>query len=103
MIAEASNVALPERFYVWLREVVFTNPHVSKVILFGSRARGDHRERSDIDLAISVDERREWHKIDGLCEEQAPTLLRIDLVNLASAPAVLLSQIAAEGIVLYER
>lgn len=24
----------------------------SKLVLFGSRARGDHRERSDIDLAV---------------------------------------------------
>lgn len=27
-------------------------PHVEKVILFGSRARGDERERSDIDIAV---------------------------------------------------
>ena len=27
--------------------------HVEKVILFGSRARGDYKERSDIDLAFS--------------------------------------------------
>ena len=26
--------------------------HVQKVILFGSRARGDHRRTSDIDLAV---------------------------------------------------
>ena len=26
---------------------------VEKVILFGSRARGDYKERSDIDLAVS--------------------------------------------------
>lgn len=27
--------------------------HVEKVILFGSRARGDNRPNSDIDLALS--------------------------------------------------
>ena len=26
---------------------------IEKVILFGSRARGDNREKSDIDLAVS--------------------------------------------------
>ena len=26
--------------------------HADKIVLFGSRARGDHKERSDIDLAI---------------------------------------------------
>ena len=28
--------------------------HVQKVILFGSRARGDYWERSDIDLAVCL-------------------------------------------------
>lgn len=27
---------------------------VERVVLFGSRARGDYRERSDIDLAVSA-------------------------------------------------
>ena len=26
--------------------------HIQKLILFGSRARGDQRERSDVDLAV---------------------------------------------------
>ncbi len=29
--------------------------NVQKVILFGSRARGDYHERSDIDLAVLVE------------------------------------------------
>ena len=42
---------LPERV---LREVCsFARQHsVERVILFGSRARGDHTERSDIDIAV---------------------------------------------------
>ena len=31
--------------------------HVRKVILFGSRARGDGEDESDLDLAVLVDER----------------------------------------------
>ena len=32
-------------------------PHVKKIILFGSRARGDYREGSDYDFVVVVDER----------------------------------------------
>ena len=42
---------LPERVF---REItMFAKKHsIQKVILFGSRARGTHRERSDIDIAL---------------------------------------------------
>ena len=41
------------------------NPHVERVILFGSRARGDARERSDIDLAVVAPDipDREWTEL----------------------------------------
>ena len=35
-----------------LAERIGQNTHVERVALFGSRARGDERERSDIDLAV---------------------------------------------------
>jgi len=54
------------------------------VVLFGSRARGDARERSDYDFAIDPDpaRRREWGRFADRVSEHAPTLLQIDLVNL---------------------
>lgn len=55
------------------------NCNVKKVILFGFRARGDNRDRSDIDLAVTggnvVDFRL---RID----EEVRTLLMFDVVNL---------------------
>ena len=52
-----------------------------KIILFGSRARGDNRERSDIDLAVyGVPTDRQgafWADIDDL-----PTLLDFDIVHV---------------------
>lgn len=38
----------------WLVERLARHPAVRRVILFGSRARGDHRERSDIDFAFDA-------------------------------------------------
>jgi predicted nucleotidyltransferase len=81
------------------------HPAVDRVWLFGSRARGDNFERSDIDLAIeppSLD-RNDWLKIKLDFEDEAPTLLLIDLIRFEDAPEHLREQIRDEGIVIYER
>ena len=49
------------------------------MILYGSRAKGTARERSDIDIAVSgVD------NMDALIEkvEELPTLYSVDLLNM---------------------
>lgn len=77
---------------------------VERIVLFGSRARGDHRERSDIDLAIAGAgiTTREWFDIQEVVEE-APTLLMIDLVRLDVATGRFLDRIREHGISLYDR
>lgn len=78
-------------------------PEVERIVLFGSRARGDAMPRSDIDLAISCPraDPKVWSDIVEAAEE-APTLLMIDLVRMDTAPPELLAEIAREGRVLYE-
>ena len=72
-----------------------------KVILFGSRARGDFKERSDIDLAVSGGD------ISGFAlavDEETDTLLQYDVVNLDSrVDEALLKNIEKDGKVLYEK
>ena len=74
---------------------------IEKVILFGSRARGDYKERSDIDLAFC-----------GGCssrfilevDEETSTLLEFDIIDLdRPITKELLESINREGIVLYEK
>lgn len=36
-----------------LIDILSASPHVERVVLFGSRARGDYRPGSDIDIAVS--------------------------------------------------
>jgi len=57
-------------------------PYIEAIWLFGSRARGDNRERSDIDLAIVCPNASDadWLKIMELIEE-ADTLLKIDCIR----------------------
>lgn len=77
--------------------------HAEKIVLFGSRARGDNRERSDIDLAIygMSEENRAyfWSDVDDL-----PTLLKFDLVHIAPhTDAEFLKNIEKDGVTLYEK
>lgn len=74
---------------------------LSKLMLFGSRARGDFHPKSDIDLAAK------GGNVDGFrlaAEEETSTLLTFDVVNLdrPTQPA-LCEAIAREGIILYEK
>ena len=75
---------------------------VKKVILFGSRARGDNWERSDIDLAISGGNRTMFSlDVDEI--EIVPTLLMFDVVDLDNGcNEELRAEIARDGVVLYE-
>lgn len=79
-------------------------PSVRRVILFGSRARGDAGPRSDVDLAVEAPEMgaRDWLRLAGLAED-ADSLLAIDLVRLEEAPAELRDRIESEGQTLHER
>ena len=74
---------------------------VRKLILFGSRARGDYKERSDIDLAFyGGNSSRFILEVD----EETPTLLQYDVLDLDKPiQAELLESIKREGMVIYEK
>ncbi len=78
-------------------------PEVERVVLYGSRARGDHAPRSDIDLAIECSDYAAWGHIWAYLEYDAPTLLDIDATRLSSAPDELRRHIDRDGVMLYER
>lgn len=58
-------------------------PFVDEIWLYGSRARGDERDRSDFDLAIISSTpltNEQWFLVREIIEE-ADTLLKIDCVD----------------------
>lgn len=75
--------------------------NVDYVLLFGSRARGDFRPRSDIDLAFSGGNASAFiHDV----HEETSTLLSFDIVDLKKeVQRELLESIQTEGVVLYEK
>lgn len=81
-------------------------PFVDAIYLFGSRARGDHRERSDIDLAILCPNANEgdWLSILKVIDD-ADTLLPIDCIRLdqESQNSPLRLQIEKDKKLIYER
>lgn len=73
---------------------------VKKLILFGSRARGTNRERSDIDLAALGGDICNFAEA---VNEQIETLLLFDVVNLDEClDDDFKAEIARDGIILYE-
>jgi predicted nucleotidyltransferase len=71
----------------------------TRILLFGSRARGDHGERSDYDLAFDFPASFEphWARFVLDAQEGAPTLCGLDLVNLREARQELRDRILNEG------
>ena len=75
--------------------------NMNKVILFGSRARGDFKRTSDIDLAA---EGENFDRFALDIEEETSTLLQYDIVNLGrDMQEELREAIAREGIMIYEK
>lgn len=87
-----------------LTETLASHGEIQRLILFGSRARGDADARADIDLAVEAPgtTRPQWLEIVRLVEE-APTLLTIDLVRMDEVAPPLRQKILLEGIILYDR
>lgn len=73
---------------------------IEKIFLFGSRARGDFNEKSDIDIAIS------GGNAAGFClmiNEDVSTLLKFDIVRLDTPiQDELRGEIEKDGVVIYE-
>ena len=74
---------------------------VAKVILFGSRARGDFKRTSDIDIAVTGGD---FVRFALDVDEETSTLLEYDIVDLDSdMQDELRESIRKEGRILYEK
>ena len=78
------------------------NNEINKVVLFGSRAREDNGDRSDIDLAIYC-ENSILDFIEDI-ENNTTTLLEFDFSDMKSvSDELFIEQVDKEGIIIYEK
>ena len=74
---------------------------INKVILFGSRARGDNTERSDIDIAVYGGDFDHFY---WDVKEKVHSLLMFDIVQVDVAVSDELKQeIERDGVIIYEK
>ena len=96
----ATEYNLPQRV---LEDItVFAQKYnVDKIIVFGSRAKGIHRERSDIDIAVLGGD------FDGFywdIKENVWTLLMFDIIDLSERISdELQAEIEKYGVTIYEK
>jgi predicted nucleotidyltransferase len=90
---------LNEPNYRALKKAFQSAPDVERVLIFGSRARGDAKEGSDFDLAVfapkmsDADFARLWETVDGV-----ELIFKIDLIHFERLNnPVLRERILAEG------
>jgi proline iminopeptidase len=73
---------LSESILTQMRDVIAKYPEIDRALIFGSRAKGNHRDDSDIDLAILApimsDETfaQLWNQLDAL-----PLVFKLDVVH----------------------
>ena len=72
-----------------------------RVLLFGSLARGEEREGSDVDLLVEMEEGRSLLDLGGLQQALEELLgLPVDVVTEGSLPPRLRQQVLAEAVPL---
>lgn len=84
---------------------LFKKENIDKVILFGSRARNDYKNNSDIDLAIIFNSNDNDNYIKLLTKlEELNTLFKFDVIDYNKITNTTLKQeIDKDGITIYQK
>lgn len=74
---------------------------VEKLVLFGSRAKGNNTPRSDIDLAVYGGNFDQFFED---IQEKTWSLLRFDLIDMGrTVSSELQKEITGDGVIIYEK
>lgn len=105
METDLRSTGVSMRFIEELKRYCAENRQIEKAVLFGSRARGDFRRSSDIDLAISTND--STHSQQNLIEhgiDELSTPIKINVVFMDRLTKEnLKANIMREGIIIYEQ
>ncbi len=87
-----------------IKQIALEFPNITKVILFGSRARGDNNEKSDYDIAVfHADSKTQALFRDRT--DRLPTLCKIDIVYISESHkgTELYKSILKDGVVIMSK
>lgn len=94
------NINIPGRLMKDIRTFAREN-NVEKIILFGSRARGTHYERSDVDLAVKGGN---YYAFVADIQEKAFSLLSFNIVKYDDRMTwELKEELRRDGLVIFEK
>lgn len=98
-----NKYGITEENYQAMMRIFREIPEINTVILFGSRARGNYKKTSDIDLAVTFEKGDKKLQLIRKLEEMK-CILKFDVLNLEKvANEKLLQNIQKEGICLYKK
>lgn len=99
------NCGLDEKLIQQIINKILSYKKPEKIVLYGSRATGDFKRVSDIDIAIFA---KEWTGLDiaeihFILEDEVDTLLKFDVADFYRLEKQsLIDNILKKGIILYE-
>ncbi|WP_100011803.1 nucleotidyltransferase domain-containing protein [Lentibacillus sediminis] len=99
------STGISTRFINELQSYCANNDQIEKVVLFGSRARGDFQSSSDIDLAFfTINSSHSQQNLIAQFIDELPTPLKIDVAFMDRlSKEKMIFNIQKEGVVIYEQ
>ncbi|CAG5070228.1 hypothetical protein DYBT9623_02968 [Dyadobacter sp. CECT 9623] len=77
---------------------------IDQVVLFGSRAKGNFRTGSDVDLAVKMKGKDITNQLSGILNEESLLPYHFDILNIAKiSNPELLDHIDRVGVVFFEK
>jgi uncharacterized protein len=99
------NLGLPENTCMIIHAILKQNPAVEKAVIYGSRAKGNYKNGSDIDLTL-FGNALEYKTLSAIAwaldESDIPYTVDLSLFNTIEN-AALREHIERVGVVFYER
>ena len=99
------SFGLPDQTLAIIRRILADYPAVEQAILYGSRAKGNYRKGSDIDLTLvgnGLDHRMLGEIAGRLDDSPIPYQVDLSIRNHLDSPS-LLEHIERVGVVFYQR
>ena len=78
-----NNFGISEKTFLLLQKTFAEHTEVENVILFGSRAKGNYKKGSDIDLAVIMNTENADAVFDlsGIINEELPIPYHVDIID----------------------